>query len=106
MGKWISVKDKAPEVATRVLALHPEGRIEIEDYIPYLDIGFSYDGLYGPATHWMPLPGQPEEAQAMARWEQVDKWRVRCPNCGEVRPDTEPRKFCPECGARLEVAGC
>lgn len=42
--------------------------------------------------------------RAGGRWQRLDKWRVRCPECGTVRTDTEVRKFCPECGVKLAAA--
>lgn len=102
--KWIRVEDRVPDHSERVLVLHPGNRVEIEHYYPVVIEGFSYDSLYGKATHWMPLPVTTGQDTEVYRWLQDDKWRVRCPVCGEVRPDTEPRKYCPECGVRLEVA--
>ena len=96
--EWISVEDRVPEHCQKVITRYERG-VDLDVYFS-TEGRFMYDNLRGRATHWMPLPEVPEPL----RWVQVDKWRVRCPKCGEVRADTEPRKYCPECGVRLEVA--
>lgn len=62
--KWISVKDKLPERYKRVLVAFKGGMVTtsmrtFEQYTGVL--GFLFEGDYGTATHWMPLPEPPEE---------------------------------------------
>lgn len=80
VNRWISVKERMPDIQTPVLVYVPPYSDENEEYIGY--IGLSYytysarggfwagtDGnVYGAIgiihspTHWMPLPEKPEEA--------------------------------------------
>lgn len=59
--KWISVRAKMPQPLHRVLCLHEDGSICIEAM--HYDCTFYYDTLYGPVTHWMPLPKPPKEEE-------------------------------------------
>lgn len=74
MNKWISVKDRLPEVEKRVLVFR--SNYEGDDYNK-IHVGFLQhkDGFYGSqwglldddlfphtlVTHWMPLPNPPED---------------------------------------------
>lgn len=60
MSEWISVKDRLPEPKTDILAYHSSGSIKQEIAL-FGDKPFLYEGLYGPVTHWMPLPEPPKE---------------------------------------------
>jgi hypothetical protein len=55
--KWISVRAMRPRRGKRVLCLHEDGSIHIEAMLSGGE--FYYDALYGPVTHWMPLPVAP-----------------------------------------------
>jgi hypothetical protein len=61
--KWISVKDKLPEVRKNVLCYFPNkeygGKIAI-DYMETLKGYFARQFKYGKVTHWCPLPETPE----------------------------------------------
>ena len=62
--KWISVKDKLPERNKRVLVAFKDGMVTISmhTFEQYTGVfGFLFEGDYGAATHWMPLPEPPEE---------------------------------------------
>ncbi len=56
MTKWISVKDRLPEIHVHVLTYEPKsiGRMPLKvNYIHNYENEFMYgDGI----THWMPLP--------------------------------------------------
>ena len=55
--KWTSVNSARPKPCKRVLCLHESGEICIEAMM--YDDTFYFDELYGPVTHWMPLPKPP-----------------------------------------------
>ena len=62
--KWISVKDKLPERNKRVLVAFKDGMVTtsmrtLEQHTGVF--GFLFEGDYGTATHWMPLPEPPKE---------------------------------------------
>lgn len=63
--RWISVRERLPEINTRVLAITPEGYMEVD----YKYSGTSvYCGLaefysLDNVTHWMPLPEPPKERE-------------------------------------------
>lgn len=57
--KWIPVRAMRPQRGKKVLCLHPDGSIHIEAML--CGGAFYYDELYGPVTHWMPLPKPPRE---------------------------------------------
>lgn len=67
--KWISVKDRLPEIRHVVLAFSPHhGNIwalslhEDGFWYYWMDASRKYDPLWmGPITHWMPLPEPPKE---------------------------------------------
>lgn len=57
--KWISVKDRLPELFEDVLVCYDSGKINIECILS--SRMFFYEELYGKPTYWMPLPEPPEE---------------------------------------------
>jgi hypothetical protein len=62
--KWISVKDKLPERNKRVLVAFKDGMVTtsmrtLEQHTGVF--GFLFEGDYGTATHWMPMPEPPKE---------------------------------------------
>lgn len=63
--QWISVEDRRPKPGTRVLAT--DGVFVGEAYRTSADTWRRYDGIAmrdcigSVVTHWMPLPGAPEE---------------------------------------------
>jgi len=59
MMRWTPVRFERPRPAQHVLCLHEDRSIHIEAMFP--DGSFYYDELYGPVTHWMPLPKPPRE---------------------------------------------
>lgn len=58
---WISVKERLPEPMEDVLAAHKSDQVGIEFLLN--DRSWIYSSVYGPVTHWMPLP-QPSEKEA------------------------------------------
>ena len=61
--KWISVEDRLPERNKRVLVAFKSGMVTtsmrtLEQHTGVF--GFLFEGDYGTATHWMPLPEPPE----------------------------------------------
>lgn len=56
-NKWISVEDKLPRCAEKVLVYHMNGKIDIDMMSP---IGWLRSIAFGEITHWMPLPEPPE----------------------------------------------
>lgn len=56
---WISVKDKLPGPLEDVLVCYTCGKVTC-GYKHYSG-DWSLEGLYGPVTHWMPLPEPPKE---------------------------------------------
>lgn len=56
---WISVKDKLPAPLEDVLVCYANGNVSCS-YKLYLG-DWSFESLYGPVTHWMPLPEPPKE---------------------------------------------
>lgn len=70
---WISVEDKLPEFGDRVIVYYSGNdarppRIDVTNYVPHLR--FLLDGVYGPVTHWMPLP-DPPAAKVKQKEEQL-----------------------------------
>ncbi len=62
--KWISVDERLPEQMTHVLVHFQSGAIRISEVTGLFGAAFSFEGIYGPATHWMPLPKPPKEESA------------------------------------------
>ena len=58
---WISVKDKLPEPLEDVLVCYTCGKVAC-GFKSYLS-GWLFEVLYGPVTHWMPLPEPPKEVR-------------------------------------------
>ena len=58
---WISVKDKLPEPLEDVLVCHTCGKVTCSYKLYAGD--WSLESLYGPVTHWMPLPEPPKEVR-------------------------------------------
>ena len=76
MNKWVSVKDGLPEGCTNVLVyLKRNSRLQHSKYFIYIDFYIyeaderkgEWNDYHSPGeynyhvTHWMPLPGPPEE---------------------------------------------
>ena len=65
--QWVSVDDRHPKPGTRVLAT--DGVFVGEAYRTSADTWRRYDGIAmrdcigSVVTHWMPLPGAPEEGE-------------------------------------------
>ena len=59
---WISTKERLPEEWVPVLVFYESGKIRIAEITGVVSkTAFSFEGLYGAATHWMPLPEPPAE---------------------------------------------
>jgi len=60
---WIPAEKRLPEPMEDVLAAHKNGQLCIEFLLD--DRRWIYKSVFGPVTHWMPLPKHPEkEAEA------------------------------------------
>lgn len=57
--KWISVKERMPELKEEIICCSEEGYISVEKYRGGDDI-YCDSTDSGYATHWMPLPEPPE----------------------------------------------
>jgi hypothetical protein len=67
--EWISVKDRLPSNANRVLICDEYGWIWTGSYEWY-DLGYRWETTAGDEpgctiTHWMPLPALPEDKNGM-----------------------------------------
>jgi len=61
--EWISVEERLPQKHGRYLVFTNRGGIEI----------LRYEGQKGVVTHWMPLPGLPQN-QALQIEQAPSKW--------------------------------
>lgn len=59
---WISVKDKLPAPLEDVLICYTCGKVTCNCMLYFG--GWPLELLYGPVTHWMPLPEPPKEVHA------------------------------------------
>lgn len=59
---WISVEDRLPKPLEDVIVYYENGEIHFS-WVDH-DGNWTYDALYGSATHWMPLPGLPEREKS------------------------------------------
>ena len=57
-NEWVSVEERLPEMHKDVLALYTYGKIMIS--WRNSDDLWLLEKLYGPVTHWMPLPAPPD----------------------------------------------
>lgn len=57
-NEWVSVKERLPKPLTDVIAYFRNGNIEFA----CIDFGgrWLFSDIYGPVTHWMPLPAPPD----------------------------------------------
>lgn len=63
MMDWISVEDRLPEYAEDVLVYFSGGGIvppRVAKTCRLYNMGFLLESVYGPVTHWMPLPDPPK----------------------------------------------
>ena len=59
-SKWVSVKDRLPEMYKNVLVIRTDGKIRF-DAIGSLNVWYEEVWHTGnPVTHWMPLPAPPK----------------------------------------------
>ena len=61
--EWISVDERLPEKGKHVLCLYPQkdyGSKVVVDYAETADGFFAEQYLFGPPSHWMPLPEPPK----------------------------------------------
>ena len=59
LGKWISVKDRLPEIGTLALVFGSAGAMTVARYIAGAE--WVVPGMFSAITHWMPLPAPPKE---------------------------------------------
>lgn len=57
--KWISVKDKLPEMGKNIIFYHKENKKVMFGFA--LPDGVHVGGSPYPCSHWMPLPEPPEK---------------------------------------------
>ena len=78
MDKWISVKDRLPDLEIEVLAFHENGSISVQymftsmqegGYIFWSNFEDQDERL---VTHWMSLPALYEDA-SLEKWPSLDK---------------------------------
>lgn len=64
--KWIPVEEAMPPELEDVLVFYPNskyGKIRMDCWYPCNGKRFNFEGVYGEATHWMPLPKPPKGVQ-------------------------------------------
>lgn len=113
VSKWISVKDRLPEIGKSVLIYYPKWDgdeiqvAKLEDDGMMFDICGEFNIGTGVVTHWMPLPQPPKESGV----EWVDN---KCSVCGkgienliESREwyENEKPNYCPFCGTMFIMKG-
>jgi Protein of unknown function (DUF551). len=59
--KWISVKERLPEIGDIVLVYYRRGDYRGADIMRYIGRWLTVDPLV-EVTHWMPLPEPPKES--------------------------------------------
>ena len=64
MSGWIDCKKKLPDEMVNVLVYFSSGSIRISEITGLNGKQFSFESIYGPASHWMPLPEPPEGVTA------------------------------------------
>ena len=57
--RWISVKDRLPEIGTLALVFGSAGAMTVARYIAWAE--WVVPGMFSAITHWMPLPAPPKE---------------------------------------------
>ena len=57
--RWISVKDRLPEIGTLALVFGSAGAMTVARYIAGAE--WVVPGMFSAITHWMPLPAPPKE---------------------------------------------
>lgn len=64
MSEWVSVKDRLPEVGSRVLVSCDDGVCSAMWFLDQWSMdpigSYAMDGLIYNVTHWMPLPEPPK----------------------------------------------
>lgn len=66
-SEWISVEERLPEYMENVIVFFSGINRAEGSVLPRIDtscrtyhLGFLLENIYGPVTHWMPLPEPPE----------------------------------------------